>query len=374
MNDLAKAVTTPLASIFGSGFLVIVPILAGSVGPYSVYAMIGICILAFSVGNVIRHNIRKAEPVLSGYAGRATRSFEWVSDLALVVAYVISVCLYIHILTSFVLGGLGIDTVFNEDVLTTIVIVGITGVGWVKGLDALEFLEQWALLITLVIVALLIACFAHYDFTHWKQTGMFALPELPASSLWQILTVLGGTLIVVQGFETPRYLAGSYDADTRVRASFWAQIISSCVYIAFVALALPLAAALNGTYDDNSLLTMAGIAFVFLPIPLVIAATLSQFSAAVADTIAATGNMEEVSSDRMTPRIGYLIVGAGAIVLTWSADTFQIVALASRAFAFYYLLQCIVAITVSENRLRQAGFACIAIILGFITLFAVPLA
>jgi hypothetical protein len=48
-NLLAKATSTPLASIFGSGFLIIVPILAGAVGIYSVYAMAGVCLLAYAV-------------------------------------------------------------------------------------------------------------------------------------------------------------------------------------------------------------------------------------------------------------------------------------------------------------------------------------
>ncbi len=38
-DSLINATTTPLASIFGSGFLVIVPILAGAVGRYSVVAL-----------------------------------------------------------------------------------------------------------------------------------------------------------------------------------------------------------------------------------------------------------------------------------------------------------------------------------------------
>ena len=42
MRKLIDATSTPLASIFGSGFLVIVPILAGAVGPDAVFAMIGI--------------------------------------------------------------------------------------------------------------------------------------------------------------------------------------------------------------------------------------------------------------------------------------------------------------------------------------------
>jgi len=38
-KNLFRATATPLASIFGSGFLVIVPILYGAVGPYSLVAM-----------------------------------------------------------------------------------------------------------------------------------------------------------------------------------------------------------------------------------------------------------------------------------------------------------------------------------------------
>jgi hypothetical protein len=65
-------------------------------------------------------------------------------------------------------------------------------------------------------------------------------------------------------------------------------------------------------------------------------------------------------------------VGGGAIALTWSASTLEIVALASRAFAFYYMLQCLVAMSVSESSLQRAGIGVIAAALGFITVFAVP--
>ena len=65
-------------------------------------------------------------------------------------------------------------------------------------------------------------------------------------------------------------------------------------------------------------------------------------------------------------------MGGGAIALTWSANTLEIVALASRAFAFYYLLQCLVAISVSRSPVQRAGMAVVAVALGFITVFAVP--
>jgi len=61
-----------------------------------------------------------------------------------------------------------------------------------------------------------------------------ATPHTP----WEMLTIVAGTLIVVQGFETPRYLEAVFKADVRVRASRWSQIISTGVYLLFVALAM----------------------------------------------------------------------------------------------------------------------------------------
>ena len=371
-RPLVKATMTPLASIFGSGFLVIVQILAGAVGSMSVVAMAGVCTLAIAVGSVIRFNIRKAEPVLAGHPGEAIEAFEGASDLSLILAYVISVCLYLHILSSFVLGSLGMDTPVYENVLTTSVIVLIVAIGVFKGLKMLEVLEGWALVVTFAIIALLLLGFAHFDWTAWKSVAGIQMPRNLDHTPWQVLTIIAGTLIVVQGFETPRYLGDEFDAETRIKASRLSQIISTMVYILFVALVLPLVHLLDGRYDDNSLIKLAGFASALLVTPLVVAAALSQFSAAVADTMSATGNMEEVTNKKLKEKFGYLIVGIGAIMLTWSANTVQIIALASRAFAFYYLLQCFVAIGVSRSTPQRLFFGLTALALAFIAIFAVP--
>ena len=54
------------------------------------------------------------------------------------------------------------------------------------------------------------------------------------------------------------------------------------------------------------------------------------------------------------------------------SSTLTILALASRALAFYYTLQCLVAFNVSKNPTQKFGIALVAVTLGFITLFAVP--
>jgi hypothetical protein len=174
MNENTKALfsatATPLASIFGSGFLVIVPILNGAVGPYAWLAMACVCGLAYAMGSVIRFNIRNAEPLMeAGTASHRATFFEHTSDLALVIAYAISVCLYIRILAAFLLGGLGIDTALNEHILT-VAVIGIIGfVGYTKGLDMLQNLEKIALGVTLIIIVALLTGFAYYDVNTLKK-------------------------------------------------------------------------------------------------------------------------------------------------------------------------------------------------------------
>jgi hypothetical protein len=65
-------------------------------------------------------------------------------------------------------------------------------------------------------------------------------------------------------------------------------------------------------------------------------------------------------------------VGLAAIALAWSGSTFQIIAIASRAFAFYYLLQCVVAWSVCQNNVERMRFIGIGVILAFVLIFAIP--
>lgn len=372
MVRIVPAMSTPLASIFGSGFLVVVPVLASAVGSWAPLAMVVVALVAFGVGAIVRHNILCAEPVLAAGEKQLTVLFERISDVALVGAYVISVCLYVHILSAFVLTGLGLDTEFNKSLLTTAVIGVITVIGLLGGLRPLERLESWALYLTLAILGLLLTAFAWFGLGQLGQPGGLPAIDWPGRSPWQVATVVAGTLIIVQGFETTRYLGGQFDTDTRIRASRWSQYFSLSVYVVFVTLAIPVVPVLNGQYGDNSLIALAGAVALWLPVPLIAAAALSQFSAAVADTVAAAANLEETSRGRVTPRWGYLAVGLAAMGLAWTGSTFTIIALASRAFAFYYLMQCVVAFSVCRNNRERAQFIAIGIVLAFVLIFAVP--
>ncbi len=122
-----------------------------------------------------------------------------------------------------------------------------------------------------------------------------------------------------------------------------------------------------------------GLAATALPLMLIVAAIMSQFSAGVADTVGAGGLASETSRGRLSSNKGYLVVSVFAIILIWSADLLEIIALASRAFALYYLLQCVVALMATRHYyglkvywLHSISFATVAIILAFVVLFAIP--
>ncbi|MCD4847498.1 MAG: hypothetical protein K8R76_04835 [Candidatus Aegiribacteria sp.] len=80
----------------------------------------------------------------------------------------------------------------------------------------------------------------------------------------------------------------------------------------------------------------------------------------------------ETSQQKISRKVAYLVIGVGAFLLAWTAGMFQIVALASRAFAFYYMIQCFVAVTVAKGVFRKVWMMMVALILLGITLFAIP--
>ncbi len=79
------ATVTPLASIFGSGFLIIIPILERELGSLAAVGMAGVCLLAWMIGIAIRHNVAVVEPLSNkSRLDTTTARLERASDLVIV--------------------------------------------------------------------------------------------------------------------------------------------------------------------------------------------------------------------------------------------------------------------------------------------------
>jgi len=370
-----RATVTPLASIIGSGFLVAAPLLSHAVNGWAFFAMAGIVILAYGIGGVIRFNIRHGEPLLnSPQAPPLLLHLERLSSLALSAAYVISVAFYLRLLASFLLHAMEIESDIYANILTTGVLLSIALIGHWRGLEGLENLEESAVNIKLAIIAALLLGLIGYDL-NWLTQPENQLSYTPLADWHHSIRLLAGILLIVQGFETSRYLGAEYDAKTRIRTMRFAQLLSAAIYLLFIGLSLPLLNGYQEPRSETAIITLSAMISPVLPAMLIVAAVMSQFSAAVADTAGSGGLLAEFSRHRLSPRLGYILVVILAIVLIWSANIFEIITIASRAFAAYYLLQCLVALSVNYGRrrwLQSTGFIFIASLLLLVLIFAIP--
>ncbi len=185
---------------------------------------------------------------------------------------------------------------------------------------------------------------------------------------------------MVQGFETSRYIGAEYTAKTRHDTMRLAQISSALIYVVFVILVVPILVYLpSGKPDETAIITITKHVTWVLPFLLVIAAFMSQLSAAIADTVGAGGLVSEETKQKIPARASYPILIALSITLIWLFDIFQVISIASRAFAFYYMMQAVIAVLVAGRTLSgthkirlQLWYGFLAVVLAFIVLFALP--
>ncbi len=371
-----NATVTPLASIMGSGFLVSAPLLAGIVGNLAVLCMAMLLVLAYLVGGWIRFSIRYFEAMENEGHG-AAQEIASLSRLVLTGAYFISITYYLQLLAAFVLNAVGVESELAANGISTFLLLTIAGIGMWSGLGKLGSVEKYAISLNLGIIGALLVGLAIYNI-QLARGGTWALPPISSTIDFHDLRVLLGLLIVVQGFETSRYLGDEYPAEQRISTMRTAQLLSTVIYLIFIALVTVLFHDGLGA-DVTAIISMTKPVALVLPLLLSIAAIGSQFSAAVADSEGAGGLIEDVTHRKVSIRYAYLLILAVTVALTWETDVNQIIAYASRAFALYYVLQCVVAFVVARQQkkldrrtLRLATFAFLALMCLLVFVLGIP--
>lgn len=370
-----RATITPLASIIGSGFLVLGPILDASYGAFAPLVMAGLCVLAYAFGNAIRFNIAALGDRAVARPVREER-LEITASWALSGAYVVSVAYYLNLFGAFAVSL----TPFDTDLAARLVTSGIFGLilitGWTRGFAALERMEQVSVGLKLAVIAGLLVGLGVF-FAQAAGAGALRLNPMTLSG-WNALTLAFGLIVTVQGFETSRYLGASYDAATRVRSMRFAQLLSGGIYMLYALLLAYVFAPDATELSETAIIDMMRIVAPVLPGMLLVAALSAQFSAAVADTGGAGGLIAELSAQRLSVRQAYGLIVAGGLALTWSADVFQIISTASRAFAVYYALQCAIAALMARrlgrSMLRVWAYAVLAGLGAVIAVFGAAVA
>ncbi len=365
-----RAMATPLASIIGSGFLVLGPILNDSYGASAPLVMAALCLVAYLFGAAIRSNIATLEH-------RQTRTWfqaglEDLGSAVLAFAYVISVAYYLNLFGAFAVGLTPFDTPAFARMVTSLALGTILVVGWTRGFAALERMEKFSVSLKLaIILGLLVGLCLFLGGRIAANAVVISAANL---SGWPAVTLAFGLIVTVQGFETSRYLGQDYPAGLRIRSMRWAQWASSAIYIVYVCLLVYSLAPDPLNLSETAIIGLMGQVASSLPYLLVAAALAAQFSAAVADTAGAGGLVAEVTGGRITTRLAYALLVTSGLVLTWTFDVFTIIAYASRAFAAYYAIECAIAAQAQWGRSRAMalGFGALAVLAVAITVFGRP--
>lgn len=362
-----RATVTPLASIIGSGFLVSAPLLILSTGKLAPIAMLVIVMLAYGIGCSIRYNIMNFEPLIDSGENKLSKTIFWESLSAPVLglAYIISVAFYLKLLSAFALRGFSLSSVFIENSLTTCLLLFIGITGKVRGLSMLESLETYSVNTKLAIIVALIVGHIVFNFS-LMANGEWTLLVYPHEGPAVVIRKLLGVLIIIQGFETSRYMGHAYNRPTRVKTMRYAQVISGVIYVIFISSTLT---AFNNihTLGETTVIDVCRTIAPVLPWLLIIAALMSQFSAAVADTIGSGGLLAEASRQKVSVNGSYLMITLIGVMLTWATDIYAIITIASKAFAVYYAIQ--IAVTISLLRLEARTIGRLANMIGFAILF-----
>ncbi len=377
-----QATVTPLASIIGSGFLVSVPLIAAEIGNRAIVAMTALVAAAYVIGAAIRFNIRYTEPILAKPAAsgeaRLTQSIETLSHFVLAFAYFISVTYYLVLLGNFLLKGLGATHEVFADAIATAILAAIGCLGFFRGLGMVERVEKYTVGVNLMVIVALLGGLFWYNGAALAE-GTWQLRSAGPDPSLHSFRVLLGLLIVVQGFETSRFMGDEYDADTRIKTMRYAQWISAVVYILFFALTTELFRFLGEDTSITAIIDLVGHVALILPLMLTVGAVASQFSASVADSVGCAGLLEEIAHRRLSVRHAYPLIAIVAITITWSTDVFQVITLASQAFGLFYMVQCCVALSVAhQTRDLKHRTAHLALYLGAalfclcIVLFGIP--
>ena len=373
-----RATVTPLASIIGSGFLIVAPLLHAVLGKWALVGMIFLSVLAYAIGSIIRFNIRYAEMYLIEHSESGIAKIETLSQWALGVAYAISVAFYTSLFTAFLFDRLSITDPTLMRWATTVLLLSVMAVAWRRGARGLETIELVAVTLKLAIIFGVLIALGSYDVI--SRTSWFQHDAIKSLSLWDSAAMLAGMLMVTQGFETTRFMGSHYTANVRINAARYSQWIATVIYIAFIGFTCPLflefpIVELNETTISQTL----GQVVMVLPVMLLIAATASQLSAALADTIGGGGLLRELIPVSLPENIFYMGIVALAMILIWSANVFEIINYASKGFGTYYLLQVFIALfLLSKQSLNLTrivsilGSICLVLILLFVIFASIP--
>jgi hypothetical protein len=369
-SERYQATVVPLANIMDVGFIVMSPgiiLLSGYAAPLFLF---GICLVAIATGFAIAYNIRHYEPLIG--TDDPVNKVGRVARIALVVASVTNIAYYTLLLTGLLLWPLGIYSDTNLAIGGTVILGALIVVGLAGGMDKLNTLGDRTTAFNLSAVIAVVAAFVTYNIQE-AVAGTLNFPPVETTMGADDFRKIIGLFALVQGFEAARYVGSRFAAEERISTMRIAQIISSVVFVLFVASALILFVEVQTDFSQTSIFKVSDELGDFMPWLILLAAIGSQTSAIVNATMSRSDMLVDFKVPRKTT---FLILLVPAIAIFLLTDINQAVALASRVFAVYFVLQALMALILArrdKNWGAVAGFAGTMLAMSVVAVFGLPL-
>lgn len=367
-----QAMVVPLANIMDVGFIAMSPIIIVLVGYDAPLFMLAICLTAIATGFAISYNIRAYEPRI-GMPDRIHR-IEAVARWSLFGASIANIAYYTQLLMTLVLLPLNWYTDGGVTLTSVAVLVIVTALGFAGYLPALNRLGDRTTAFNLAAVFAVIAAFLVFN-AQEALAGRWELPSYNPPNEADDFRKLLGFFVLVQGFEASRYMGRRVSADLRISTMRLAQWIATGAFVLLVAGSLLLFVQLIPEPDATAIFVVSDAVSPFLPWLILLAAVGSQLSAITNATSSRSELLTEATHDAMPHKYTFPVLLIPAMILVLFTNVTSAVAVASRVFAFYFLLQASIAIVLAK-RLgawgKVFGFVLVGLVMAVIMVFGIP--
>ncbi|KAB1192712.1 hypothetical protein GJR96_04350 [Haloferax sp. MBLA0076] len=379
-SEQYQATVVPLANIMDIGFVAMTPIIVFIIGLESPLIMFGLCALGYTMGWVMRYNIRKYEPIAGGKG--ALHNVARLGQASLLVASLVNVAYYLQLMGGVIVLliavplGISLDPgVSQGSGIAVLSLVALGLIGLTRGLDQLNNLGEKTTAFNLAAITAIIVGFLAYN-VDAVLAGSWALPNYNPPVGTEGLRKILGLFAIVQGFEASRYIGSQYSADLRIKTMRIAQIIATIAFVLFPLTALLLFADYRpDTADPISVVLIATVASPILPWLILLLAVGSQASAAVNAISSRSAVLLELTEGGVEQRFTYPILAIGAIAVVLVTDVLSAVAIASRVFAAFFTIQCVIALVMASRNnqwTRFVGIGLVGLAMLTIAIFGLP--
>jgi hypothetical protein len=368
-----QATVVPLANIMDVGFLVLSPVIVVLVGYEAPLFMLGICLMAIAMGFVMAYNIRHYEPVIG--SPDPTHAVSAWANWALFGASMVNIAYYVQLLMTLVLLPLEIYDPERVTLTSVIVLVAVIVAGYRGHLPALNRLGDRTTAFNVAALLAVLAAFALYNVLE-AVDGRWSFPSYDPALDSDTLRKLVGLFAMVQGFEASRYMGTRFSAGERIATMRWAQAIATAVFVLLIALVLLPFGQFRPAADPTAIFVVSKEVAFYLPWLILLVAVGSQLSAITNATSSRSELLLEATKNHLPRKYTFPILLVPAILIVIFTDVVEAVAIASRVFALYFVLQSIIAVMLAW-RAKQwtavAGISTVGLVMCAVTVFGLPI-